>query len=411
MGIIYVKSKHQVQLERQVQTKRRDAIIAAAGQYLYGYVVELDRAHLQSYPDDGIAWIVFAEALTELSRYDEAEAALDKALIYAHEMLKEIIFTRRAEMYQRQGKYLEAEIWYRKAIEERPDYAGNYIMPGLLAFQRGDFALAEHVHHQGIACSGERMDECYAHLGGVLVAQERYEEAEACYLKALEIDPHYKWAKLCLRDVKKILKLNHKKQARAEDRDAIYHAWDKKLYGYGIELARKYLHAYPEDGVAWLLFAQVLTPLSRFAEAEVAFDNAFAYTEERWKHSIFAGRAKMYERQGKYLEAESWYRKAAAAAPDYAFNYVYLGILAFRRGDFALAEQMQRQGTTCSKGECMDECYGNLGSVFVAQERYEEAEACYLKALEIDPDYKWTKLRLRDVRKILKLTNKKKAID
>jgi len=194
-----------------MQKESREAITAALEKHLYGYAAELAKAHLASYPKDGIAWIEFARALTQLSRFGEAEAAFDKAFKHAHKMLREIIFTQRADMYWRQCKYLEAENWYRKAIEVNPSYAGNYVFAGIVAFQRGDLVLAEQVHRQGIACTGECVDESYANLGGVLVVQERYEEAAECFQKAVELDPDYKWAKVRLRDVKKILKLKSRK--------------------------------------------------------------------------------------------------------------------------------------------------------------------------------------------------------
>jgi tetratricopeptide (TPR) repeat protein len=52
-------------------------------------------------------------------------------------------------MYRRQGKYLEAENWYRKAMAVNPSYAGNYVFAGIMAFQRGDIALAEQVLSSG----------------------------------------------------------------------------------------------------------------------------------------------------------------------------------------------------------------------------------------------------------------------
>ncbi len=113
-------------------------------------------------------------------------------------------------MHRRQGNYRKAETWYRKAIRVNPHDAGNYVFLGAVAFRRGDLALAEQVHRQGIACTCGQVDESYLNLGGVLLAQERYEEAAECYQKALTLDPNYKLAKLRLRDVNKILKLKMK---------------------------------------------------------------------------------------------------------------------------------------------------------------------------------------------------------
>ena len=53
------------------------------------------------------------------------------------------------------------------------------------------------------------MQEIYAKLGGVLMAQERYDEAVECFECSLEIDPDYEFAPtLRLKDARKTLKMS-----------------------------------------------------------------------------------------------------------------------------------------------------------------------------------------------------------
>jgi hypothetical protein len=49
---------------QSIQKQSREAITNALDKHLYGYAAELAKAHLVSYPKDGIAWIEFARALT-----------------------------------------------------------------------------------------------------------------------------------------------------------------------------------------------------------------------------------------------------------------------------------------------------------------------------------------------------------
>lgn len=183
-------------------------------------------------------------------------------------------------------------------------------------------------------------------------------------------------------------------------RNFISDAMDEDLYGYAVELAKAHLDLYPKDDFVWFELGRAFTELSRFEEAEKAFESTYEHAPETVREIIFTARGRMYKRQGNYQEAENWYRRAVEVGPDNANNYIYLGILLFQRGDINLAVETYRQGINCSEG-CVDECYANLGSVLVAQEKYEEAVECFKAALKIDPQYKWAQLRLLDVQEVL----------
>ena len=187
------------------------AIAIASDQNLTGYVVELCKIHLRSYPQNknmGV-WIEYARALTELSRFSEAENAFDQALQNCEDerQWQSIIYSSRGDLNKRRGNYAEAEKWYLKSIEATPEHIWNHIFLGVVLFRRGDLKASEERQRTAIEIGGEETDEAYLNLGGVLMAQERYEEARECYLRAIELCPDYKQAKLRLRDVNKILKI------------------------------------------------------------------------------------------------------------------------------------------------------------------------------------------------------------
>lgn len=192
------------------QKESRNAISDATDKDLWGAVVELSKAHLRSYPDDGRVWLELARALYTFSRYEEAEHAFEQALAHCPQRFHGVVFGLRGNMEQRRGNYGEAEKFYLRAIEAAPKANYLRIYLGVLTFRRGDLKLAEQHYREAIATEGDEVDEAYANLGNVLVAQERYEEAVECYERAIEIDPNYKFAKLRLRDVRKILKLRQK---------------------------------------------------------------------------------------------------------------------------------------------------------------------------------------------------------
>lgn len=179
-------------------------------------------------------------------------------------------------------------------------------------------------------------------------------------------------------------------------------AADKSLHGYVVQLCKSYLFVNLSDTRIWLEYARALTQLSRFDEAEKAFDHALASNIEQQQHSIiFSERGEMNQRRGKYEEAEEWYLKAIEAKPEAVWPRVFLGVVTFRRGDLQLAKKRLREAIECGGENETDEAYANLGGVLVAQERYAEAAQCYRRAIEIDPEYEHAKLSLQDVSRIL----------
>ena len=63
-----------------------------------------------------------------------------------------------------------------------------------------------------------------------------------------------------------------------------------------------------------------------------------------------------------------------------------------------------RNATRCTKG-AVDEAYFNLGLVLRAQERYQEALACFEKAIELTPDYEEAIDAQRDAKKVIAYLN------
>ena len=200
--------------------------------------------------------------------------------------------------------------------------------------------------------------------------------------------------------------MKQKRSARQKSRDAIYKADDKAWLGTLVELARPYLALYPADIGVRLVLARALTQISRFAEAHETLDQAFERASEDWYEHLFSARGKLEQRRGCYSQAERWFARAIEVAPHRTYNHVFLGVLVFQSGDIERAEAVYRHAIATvmlKEGDEFDEIYANLGGVLVAQERYAEAAVCFERALEIDPDYAFAKIRLKDARKLLKI--------
>ncbi len=89
-------------------------------------------------------------------------------------------------------------------------------------------------------------------------------------------------------------------------------------------------------------------------------------------------------RRGRHGECENLLRVGIAAAPaDHAALHL-LGVLARERGENARAVDWLRQAIAI-EGRIAP-YHGNLGNAYLMSERFEEAAACYRRALELEPD-------------------------
>ncbi len=98
------------------------------------------------------------------------------------------------------------------------------------------------------------------------------------------------------------------------------------------------------------------------------------------------GLATTYEKLGDYAKAESAFRQAIAARPDYWGGYHDLGLFFFRRGQLdAAANEFQRE---ISLAPDNIRAYTDLGGIYYLQNRLGEARDLYLKSNKIQPNYR-----------------------
>ena len=105
---------------------------------------------------------------------------------------------------------------------------------------------------------------------------------------------------------------------------------------------------------------------------------------------------------GHFKQAAEIYLQSHALDPSEASPLICAATVMLRAGDIPKAIELATQATQCGEGP-IDEAYFNLGGYFLIQRRYEEARNCYMRALEIDPEYEWAKHRLEDVERVLLL--------
>lgn len=152
----------------------------------------------------------------------------------------------------------------------------------------------------------------------------------------------------------------------------------------------------PDDGPTLIRYASCLLGLSLYDTAAKTLDRAEMVVPLERRQLVLAQRGHLRQAMGDYVGAERCFLSAHNLDPDDATYLIYSGSVAFARGDIKRAEEFVRLALECSEGS-LDEAYFNLGGYLVAQSKYEEARTCYLRALEIDPDYEIAKKRLADL--------------
>lgn len=171
---------------------------------------------------------------------------------------------------------------------------------------------------------------------------------------------------------------------QAELRERLLAAHHKGQSGLTIEIAKRYVAKYPDDGTALTFFGMALQDLARYTEARSIYDRALAVVPPENQDLIYRQLGLLEQDQSNVALAESWFRRAIKARPYDATPYVYLGALLAKNGRLDEAEACHRQATACPDG-CIDEAYLNLGLVLRAKERYLDALHSFREALERDP--------------------------
>lgn len=174
------------------------------------------RRLLDDFPNFGQVWKILGSALIDLARYDEAEEALLRAIAVCPPNRVWIPRSEIGRLHAVRGNIVEAEFWYRQAIDAAPERAEPRVDLGGLLARSGRLAEAEAALHAAVWCREGCLDEAWLNLGLVLRALDRFDDAIECFETALKLNPNHRGAKRAQRDVKQTLRLTRRK-ARAPE--------------------------------------------------------------------------------------------------------------------------------------------------------------------------------------------------
>ncbi len=256
-----------------------------------------------------------------------------------------------------EGRFLDLEFKTRSLIQ-------HYPQSGFLWK-----ALTTSLHMQGVdplptmqkaAVYVDDDVEVHYNLGYLLQQKGRLPEAEAAFLRALEIKPDFAQAH---NDLGTLFQNTNRLPAA------------EAAYQRALELK-------PDSAVAFNNLGYLYQVTKRLPEAEAAYLRALELKPDYAETYYNLGY--LYHETKRLTEAEEAYGRALELKPDYAEVYNNLGTLLHEAKLLPEAEKAYRRALELKPDYA--EGYNNLGSLLQEAKHLPEAEAIYRLALELKPD-------------------------
>lgn len=108
-----------------------------------------------------------------------------------------------------------------------------------------------------------------------------------------------------------------------------------------------------------------------------------------------------YRFQGKLDQAIVECKKAIAIDPHFGNAYNDIGAYLIEKGKFDDAIPWLEEATRAKRYDAYHYPWFNLGRVYYAKDMYNKARECWLRALEIDPDYAPAKESLEKLKRLV----------
>ncbi len=147
-----------------------------------------------------------------------------------------------------------------------------------------------------------------------------------------------------------------------------------------------YLDEFPHVVDAWIYRGMAFIPISRYDDAQRAYERALEFSPEPLRQIIWWKKGEMFRQMGDFEAAISCFRFSAELEPREGEFWSRIGETMAMHGDLEYAEEVLRMALTkdCWRSEHI---YSVLAQVLTTQGIYSEAKTCYEKALELNPDF------------------------
>ena len=263
--------------------------------------------------------------------------------------------------HHQNGELEQAEVLYREVLQIEPNNADALHLLGVIANQRGQNEIAVDLIEKAIKVD-QAVPFYHYNAGNAYSALNKFEEAVACYQRALSLNPDYYEA---LNNLGNALKA----QGKLEEAMACHQR--------AISLKPDFYKAHTNLGV-------VLHDQGKMEEAIACYQHALTLNPDYYEALINLGNA--LREQGKFKEAVASYRKAISVNENYTEAYLYLTeCRKFTEADSEFIETLRKM---VEREDTKDEDAANLrfalGKVYDDLGRFGEAFFNYHEANRIE---------------------------
>ena len=329
-------------------------------------------------------WLSYINALINLNRFNEAEAAFSKAIntgvkekdiFQIKQKLDRLIKVSNKNSQSRCPSEKEMKILTKFRSQEQFEQALNEATNLLLLFPNsvtlyniigsinrdlGKFGAAIKAYKKAIEQQPDYADPYY-NLGNVLQNQGKQDQAIEAYKKAIRIKPDFAWAQ---NNIGVVL----------QDQGRLNQA--VKAYKKAIEIQPAFADPYFNLGVVFQDQGKLDKAIKTYKKAlGVKPDNALAYNN--------LGNA--LKDQGNLNEALDAYKKAIEIQPDYADPYYNLGNALRDQGKQDEAVKAYKKAIEIQP-DFADAC-NNIGNMLSDQGNIEEAIEAYNRTISMNPHH------------------------
>jgi tetratricopeptide (TPR) repeat protein len=294
----------------------------------------------------------------------------------------------------RGGRLTEAEAFYRRALDVKPEFADALHMLGAVLFQAGRYSSALDSIRAAIAQNGQKA-VYHFNLGVALQELGQLDEAAATYRHAIQVDPNLAEAHSNLGNALRGLGrldeavVAHSQAIRVRPDYAEAHTnlgaalRDQGKHDEATAAHRRAIQIRPDYAEAHSNLGTVLYDLGHLDEAVAAQRQAIGIKPNFAE--AYTNLAAALCDQRKFGEAVAAYRQAVRIKPDLAETYSNLGNALHKLGEFDEAAAAYREAIRIKPN--LAEAYSNLGVILRNQGRFDEAIAAYNQAILLKPDF------------------------
>jgi tetratricopeptide (TPR) repeat protein len=320
-------------------------------------------------PEDAQTYIRIAEIYRKQGKFDPALENLKKAESMVQDSIE--VPYNIASIYQAQGRYDEAVPIMKDLLKKTEKSDSNYSGSaksnravflerlGTIYREQGNYTAATDVFRQMIALGGdENIERGYQQVIDTWREAKEWQKATDVAKEAVQKLPNS-------RDLKMVLDAQQADMGDADKALADVHSM---------------LKGTDEDRQIYITLAQMNTRLRRFSDAEQALDKAEQLsTKEEDKQYVWFLRGSTFERQKRYTDAETQFKKVIAGDPEHASALNYLGYMLADQNtqlDEALGYIKHAVNLDPANGAYLD----SLGWAYFRLGKYDLAEENLLKA-------------------------------